>query len=63
MDIVDSIRETNKKATSLGEKYLKTSCEYYKLKIFQQLSISVGMFFQSFLFPTKRMDDEHHRDY
>ncbi len=52
MDIVDSIRETNKKATNLGEKYLKTSYEYYKLKIFQQLSISVGMFFKVILIGT-----------
>lgn len=49
MSIVESIGETNKKATDLGEKYLKTSYEYYKLKIFQQLTITISMVFKAIL--------------
>lgn len=49
MSIVESIGETNKKAADLGEKYLDTSYEYYKLKIFQQLTITVSMVFKAIL--------------
>lgn len=43
MSLLDSVSETNAHATKVGEKYLKTSYEYYKLKIFEQLTISIGM--------------------
>ena len=47
MSLIDSITETNAKATDVGEKYLKTSYDYYKLKIFQQLTISTSMVFKA----------------
>ncbi len=49
MSIGESIAETNKKATDIGEKYLKTSYEYYKLKIFQQLTVTISMVFKAIL--------------
>ena len=49
MGLGDSLNETNSKAKDVGEKYLKTSYEYYKLKIFQQLSISVSLIFKAIL--------------
>lgn len=49
MGLIDSINETNTKATNIGEKYIKTSYKYYKLKIFQQLSIAVGLVFKSLI--------------
>lgn len=47
MSLIDALSETNTKATDLGEKYFKTSYKYYKLKLFQQLSISIGMVFKT----------------
>ena len=47
MSLIESINETNTKATKVGEKYLNTSFEYYKLKIFQQLTISTSMVFKT----------------
>lgn len=49
MGLVDSINQTNDKATDVGEKYIKTSYRYYKLKIFQQLTISVGLVFKALI--------------
>lgn len=49
MGLIDSISETNNKATNVGEQYLKSSYKYYKLKIFQQLTISVSMVFKSLI--------------
>ncbi len=49
MSLGESLGETNKKATDLGEKYLKTSYEYYKLKIFQQLTVTISMVFKAIL--------------
>ena len=49
MSILESIGETNKKATEIGEKYLQTSYEYYKLKIFQQLTITISVVFKAIL--------------
>lgn len=43
MSLSDSIGETNKKATAAGEKFLNSSYNYYKLKIFQQLTTSIGL--------------------
>lgn len=43
MGIIDSISETTEKITDSGETYLKKSHEYYKLKIFQQLTISISV--------------------
>ena len=49
MSLGESLGETNKKATDIGEKYLKTSYEYYKLKIFQQLTVTISMVFKAIL--------------
>ncbi|WOD44910.1 hypothetical protein [Hwangdonia lutea] len=49
MSLSESIGKTNAKATEIGEKYLKTSFDYYKLKIFQQLSISISMVFKAII--------------
>jgi hypothetical protein len=46
MSLLDSLGETNKKASAAGEKFLKSSYNYYKLKIFQQLTISIGLIFK-----------------
>lgn len=46
MGVIDSINETNKKASEIGENFLNKSYDYYKLKIFQQISISVSMIFK-----------------
>lgn len=42
-NLFKSINDTSEKAVDIGEKYLKDTQEYYKLKIFQQLTISVSM--------------------
>lgn len=42
MGLIDSISETNDKAAAVSEKYLNKSYKFYKLKTFQQLSISVS---------------------
>tara|TARA_R110002073_G_scaffold25862_1_gene85418 strand:+ start:563 stop:910 length:348 start_codon:yes stop_codon:yes gene_type:complete len=47
MGLFDSISATNDKATDVSERYIKTSYKYFKLKIFQQLSISEGMVFKA----------------
>lgn len=43
MGIIDSINKTTDKITDSGGAYLKKSEEYYKLKIFQQLTISISV--------------------
>ncbi|WP_298532541.1 hypothetical protein [uncultured Algibacter sp.] len=48
MGVIDSINETNRKAAEVGEKFLNKSYDYYKLKIFQQITISVSMVFKIF---------------
>ncbi len=42
-NIFESISNTSDKAGDIGEKYLKDTRDYYRLKIFQQLTLSVGM--------------------
>lgn len=42
-NIFESINNTSDKAVDIGEKYLKDTQEYYKLKIFQQLTVSISM--------------------
>ena len=46
MGIIDSINKTNKKAAAVGEEFLNKSYDYYKLKIFQQITISVSLVFK-----------------
>ncbi len=42
-NLFESINNTSDKAVDIGEKYLKDTQEYYRLKIFQQLTESVSM--------------------
>jgi len=49
MGLIDSISATNSKATDVSERYIKTSYKYFKLKAFQQISISVGMVFKAII--------------
>jgi len=44
MSIFESLNQTSDKALDVGETYYKKTQEYYKLKVFQQLSTTIGMF-------------------
>ncbi|PNQ72221.1 hypothetical protein C1T31_12915 [Hanstruepera neustonica] len=39
----ESINESSAKMADAGETYIKKSQEYYKLKVFQQISVSVSL--------------------
>lgn len=43
MNVFESINNTSNKAADIGERYLDKSQEYYKLRIFQQVSYTVSM--------------------
>ena len=43
MGIFDSLNETSNKAIDVGEVYYKKTQEYYRLKVFQQLTMTTGM--------------------
>jgi hypothetical protein len=43
MNVFESLGETTDKATDSGEAYFKASHQYLKLKIFQQLTLSVSI--------------------
>jgi hypothetical protein len=43
MGVIDSINKTTDKIADSGGNYLKKSEEYYKLKVFQQLTISISV--------------------
>src|SRR5690606_10265447 len=43
MNLFNSLGETTDKAVDIGETYFKASHQYLKLKIFQQLTLSVSM--------------------
>ncbi|APQ17266.1 hypothetical protein [Maribacter hydrothermalis] len=43
MGVIDSLNETSNKAIDVGEVYYKKTQEYYKLKVFQQLTMTTGM--------------------
>jgi len=47
MSVFESISDASTKAVDKSELYLKKSHEFYKLKIFQQLSISISMVFKA----------------
>ena len=47
MSVIDSLNEASNKALDQSEEYLQKSHDFYKLKIFQQLSISVSMIFKA----------------
>jgi len=46
MAILESINNATNKAVKLGEDYVKSSQEYYTLKIFQQLSYSFSTLYK-----------------
>jgi len=43
MSIFEDINNTTEKASNIGERYVKTSHRYFKLKLFQQLTLSLSM--------------------
>lgn len=43
MSLLDIINQTTDESIEAGEKYLKTSVEYAKLKVFQQVTISLSL--------------------
>ncbi|HXJ99807.1 MAG TPA: hypothetical protein VNJ50_13220 [Gelidibacter sp.] len=43
MNIFESINDTSNKASDIGERYIDTSFEYLKLKVFQQLTFTISM--------------------
>ncbi|MGC1632793.1 MAG: hypothetical protein WA749_11845 [Gelidibacter sp.] len=43
MSIFESINNTSNKATDIGERYFDRSFEYFKLKVFQQLTYTISM--------------------
>jgi len=43
MGIIDSLNDTSNKAIDVGEIYYKKTQEYYRLKVFQQLTMTTGM--------------------
>lgn len=42
MNILESINDTSGKLADAGETYVKKTEEYYKLKVFQQISVSIS---------------------
>ncbi|MEO8932754.1 MAG: phage holin family protein [Xanthomarina sp.] len=43
MNIFESINNTSNRITDAGETYVKKSQEYFKLKVFQQISVSISL--------------------
>ena len=43
MTVFESLNKTTDKATDTAERYVKTSKEYFKLKVFQQLTLTLGL--------------------
>ncbi|MCL8006610.1 phage holin family protein [Gelidibacter japonicus] len=43
MNIFESINNTSNKASDIGERYVDKSFEYFKLKVFQQLTYTISM--------------------
>ncbi len=44
MGVLNSLNQTSKKAVDYGEEYLEKTQEYYKLKVFQQLTTTIALF-------------------
>lgn len=42
MSLFESFNETTDKASNIGERYVKTSHQYFKLKVFKHLSSSLS---------------------
>ncbi|WP_431135932.1 hypothetical protein [Psychroserpens mesophilus] len=43
MTVFESLNRTTDKATEKAEKYIKTSQEYFRLKVFQQITLSLSL--------------------
>lgn len=43
MTVFESLNETTDKATETAERYVKASKEYFKLKVFQQLTLILSL--------------------
>lgn len=43
MSVFEDINDTTEKASNIGERYIKSSHQYFKLKIFQQLTLSLSL--------------------
>ena len=43
MTVFESLNETTTKATNTAEKYIDTSKDYLKLKVFQQLTLTLSL--------------------
>ena len=43
MNVFESINNTSRKASDVGEEYVDKSLQYFKLKFFQQLSYTISM--------------------
>ncbi|WP_299101389.1 hypothetical protein [uncultured Winogradskyella sp.] len=43
MSVFNDINDTTNKASHIGERYVKASHQYFKLKIFQQLTLSLSL--------------------
>ena len=43
MNVFESINNTTEKASDIGERFVEKSFEYYKLKVFQQLTNTISM--------------------
>ena len=50
MNLFESINETSDKIADAGETYVKKSKEYFKLKVFQQLTISISVLAKVLIF-------------
>ncbi|WGD35045.1 hypothetical protein [Olleya sp. YS] len=49
MSVFESLNDTSSQAVDKGEAFLKKSHEYYKLKIFQQLTSSLSLMLKALL--------------
>lgn len=43
MSVFESLNETSNKAKHIGERYLESSHQYVRLKIFQQVTVSMSL--------------------
>lgn len=43
MSVFDDINHTTDKASHIGERYIKASHQYFRLKVFQQLTLSLSL--------------------
>ena len=43
MSVFNDINHTTEKASQIGERYIRASHQYFRLKIFQQISLSLSL--------------------